>query len=536
MRALRLAGVAVLIAFTANAWADDSLLAAVESGDRERALQLLSEGADALTPGPDGTTTLMWAAYNDDVELAERLIAGGVDVAATNAYGTSALLEAARLGSARMIELLLRAGADFDAPNPEGETPLMLVARAGQVEAAKVLLEAGADVNAREEWGSQTPLMWAAAQSQPEMVKFLIDNGAEVDARAAVRDWRRKATAEPRPKVMNPGGFTALLFAAREGCVDCARHLLEGGADPDLGDAENVTPLVLALENLHFDFAAYMISAGADVDKWDYRGRSPLYMAVDMNTVPTSTRGDLPSTDRTKGIDVIRMLLEAGANPNLQLKRKPPYRNRVMDRGGDSILHVGATPLLRAAKACDVEAVKLLLQHGALVDLPNAYGVTPFLAAAGYGNNDRSTRGLYRTEEDTLETMRILLDAGADLHARSLGEPAGSERPSKYFGYVIGGRGRHMYSDRQVPSEIAVPHRNAAHAAAMRGLNFVLLFLAERGLELDLEDAEGHTPLDLAKGDYEPEHRLNKPDPLPETIALLESLVAGSSATAALED
>src|SRR5690606_8002921 len=53
MRALRLAGVAVLIAFTANAWADDSLLAAVESGDRERALQLLSEGADALTPGPD---------------------------------------------------------------------------------------------------------------------------------------------------------------------------------------------------------------------------------------------------------------------------------------------------------------------------------------------------------------------------------------------------------------------------------------------------------------------------------------------------
>ena len=66
MRALRLAGVAVLIAFTANAWADDSLLAAVESGDRERALQLLSEGADALTPGPDGTTTLMWAAYNDE--------------------------------------------------------------------------------------------------------------------------------------------------------------------------------------------------------------------------------------------------------------------------------------------------------------------------------------------------------------------------------------------------------------------------------------------------------------------------------------
>jgi ankyrin repeat protein len=224
------------------------------------------------------------------------------------------------------------------------------------------------------------------------------------------------------------------------------------------------------------------------------------------------------------------MLLEAGANPNLQLKRKPPYRERVMDRGGDMILHVGATPLLRAAKACDVEVVELLLEHGALVDLPNAYGVTPFLAAAGYGNNDRSTRGLHRTKEDTLQTMRILIAAGADVHARSLAEPVDVEPMSRNYRYVMGARGRHMYSDRQVPSEQAVPHRNAAHAAAMRGLDFVLEFLAEQGVDLNLEDAEGHTPLDLAKGNYEPEHRLNKPNPLPETIALLESLLAESGA------
>jgi ankyrin repeat protein len=227
------------------------------------------------------------------------------------------------------------------------------------------------------------------------------------------------------------------------------------------------------------------------------------------------------------------MLLEAGANPNLRLKRKPPYRERVMDRAGDMILHVGATPLLRAAKACDVEVVRLLLEHGALVDLPNAYGVTPFLAAAGYGNNDRSTRGLYRTEEDTLETMRILIAAGADIHARSLDEPIGVEPASKYFRRVMGERGRHMYADRQVPSEQAVPHRNAAHAAAMRGLNFVLQFLADNGVALNLEDAQGHTPLDLAKGNYQPEHRLNKPNPLPATIALLESLVADSGSDVA---
>jgi hypothetical protein len=227
------------------------------------------------------------------------------------------------------------------------------------------------------------------------------------------------------------------------------------------------------------------------------------------------------------------LLLEAGANPNLQLKRKPPYRERVMDRGGDMILHIGATPLLRAAKAADVEVVRLLLAHGAIVDLPNAYGVTPFLAAAGYGNNDRSTRGLHRSDEDTLETMRLLLDAGADIHARSLGEPKGVARPSRYYDRVMGERGRHMYADRQVPSEIAVAHRNAAHAAAMRGLNFVLEFLAANGVALDLQDADGHTPLDLAKGNYEPEHRLNKPNPLPETVALLERLLADASAPGA---
>ena len=302
----------------------------------------------------------------------------------------------------------------------------MAVARSGNVEAARRLLEAGADVNAKENWGGQSALMWAAAQSQAEMVKFLASKGADLNARGVIRQWERKVITEPRPKDMNKGGFTPLLYAAREGCVECARHLIAAGADPDLEDPERITPLNMALLNLHFEFAAYMIKAGADVDKWDLFGRSPLYMAADVSTLPVKGNGAMaviPSEDSVTALDVGRLLLEAGANPNLQLKRRPPYRDVPQDRGGDTILAQGATPLLRAARAGDAPFVELLLKHKALVDLPSKEGVTPLMAAAGVEFGTRVTRGRNRTNEGVLATMRLLLDAGADINARMVTEP-----------------------------------------------------------------------------------------------------------------
>ncbi len=266
--------------------AESTLLDAAERGDRAAALRLLAKGANPNTPGPDGTTPIMWAASNDDVELVRALIKAGANVKLKNQFGTSAITEAAIVGSAPIIDALLKAGADPNTKNPEGETPLMAVARSGKVDAAKRLLEAGADVNAKETFGGQTALMWAAAQGQAEMVKLLAANGADLNARGVIRQWERKVITEPRPKDMNKGGFTALLYAAREGCVECARHLIAAGADPDLEDPERITPLNMALLNLHFEFAAYMIKAGADVNKWDLFGRSPLYMAADVSTLP----------------------------------------------------------------------------------------------------------------------------------------------------------------------------------------------------------------------------------------------------------
>ena len=430
-RALKppLYAVAIVCAVTISiaSAAETTLLAAAERGDRAAALTLLAKGADPNTPGPDGTTAIMYAAANDDVELVRALIKAGANVKAANQFGTSAMTEAAIIGSAPIVDALLKAGADPNFKNPEGETPLMAVARGGHVEAAKRLLEAGADINAREEWGGQSALMWAAAQSQAEMVKFLASKGADLNARGVIRQWERKIITEPRPKDMNKGGFTPLLYAAREGCVECARHLIAAGADPDVEDPERITPLNMALLNLHFEFAAVMVKGGADVDKWDLFGRSPLYLAADMSTLPTKGNGAMaviPSEDPVTALDVAKILLDAGANPNLQLKRRPPYRDVPQDRGGDTILAQGATPLLRAARAGDAPFVDLLLKRGALVDLPSKEGVTPLMAAAGVEFGTRVTRGRNRTNEGVLATMRLLLDAGADVNARMVTDSA----------------------------------------------------------------------------------------------------------------
>ncbi|HTB68061.1 MAG TPA: ankyrin repeat domain-containing protein [Steroidobacteraceae bacterium] len=455
--------------------ADDSLAALVRAKDHDGAVALLAKGADGKSREVDGTTALMWACYNGDADLVERLLKAGADVSVVNDYGASALQTAAVAADPRIIKALLKAGVNPDSPNPEGQTALMVVARSGNVESAKLLLDAGAMVNAREQWGDQTALMWAAAEAQPAMIKLLLDHHADVNAHGAIRDWQRRVTAEGRPKNENHGGFTPLIYAARIGCIECAKVLLKGHADINLPDPDGETALLLAIINMHFDFASYLISAGADVNRWDFYGQTPLYAAIDMATLPTGGRPDLPSEDKTLPLQVAEQLLKAGANVNAQLKLRPPYRNGVFDRGGDQVLSTGATALLAAAKSGNNDAVKLLLKYHPMVDLPNAEGVTPLMAAAGMGHGFNPTRGRYKTDEQGAEGVKLLQAAGASV--------TGADR---------GGL-------------------TALHAAATHGWDNTVKLLVASGAPLQPTDRLGLRPIDYAAGRQpraflEPEH------------------------------
>jgi ankyrin repeat protein len=409
MRIITALAAALLVASAASAAdtvtaKDLRLVEAAKTRNSAAAVALLQKKIDPNVAGPDGTTALHWAVRYDDTMLVERLIKAGANVNAANRYGVTPIVLACESGSAAVVEHLLKAGVNPNATSSLGETALHTCAHTGNVEAAKALLTRGAKVDAGDSWRGQTPLMWAAAQGHAAMVRVLVEAGADVNTRSTVVTWERQRTAEPREKWLPPGGFTALLLAARAGCVDCVTVLARAGANINEIDPESHTALVLALMNGEFDVAGALIDAGIDINAADNVGRTALLAAVDAHTMPASNRPAPKEADSTlSSMDIIQTLLARGANVNAALRAQLPYRTK-LDRGGDGVLGAGTTPLLRAAKAGDTPVIKLLLEKGANPRAATRNGVNGIMMAANVATREEDMTGRNKTQKDAIDS------------------------------------------------------------------------------------------------------------------------------------
>jgi len=389
------------------------LVDAAKTGNQARALALVAEGAGLDEAAADGTTALHWAVQAADRKLVAALLEAGANANAANRYGMTPQHLAAINGDAATLRLLLAAGADPNAALPEGETVLLAAARTGAVEAIDVLVEAGATLDSRENWYGETPLIWAAAQNHAGAVRALLAHGADPDVRSAPQVWERRRASQ---SVLPLGEWTPLHYAARENALDAAKALVEGGANLGLADPDGATALVIAIINAHDELAALLIEAGADPNIADQSGTAALYAAVDMHRLAIGHGRPNP---RPVGLldaaDIVRLLLEHGANPNAELVQTMMQRQHTF---GDGALGKGATPLLRAAKSGDIEVVKALVAAGANPRHAMPNGATALMYAAGLGwRNGSALAPSYDqgSEAEAIETIEFLLTQGLSL-------------------------------------------------------------------------------------------------------------------------
>ncbi len=554
-------------------------------GDLEAVRTLLQQGADVNVPQGDGMTALHWAADLGDAEMTAMLIKAGASVDAETRIGAyTPLLIASQGGRGAIVVALLDAGANARAEKAgTGTTALHYAAAAGSVESIDALLDHGADVNAQERMWGQTPLMFAAAKDRAAAVARLLKRGADPSlttrvlevSRRATEDWselqkRPSAYATYRSEASDldlgdptgsgpgegltpvenvdrvdwdslqmagrplryadlvgyQGGLTALLHAVRDGGREAAMALLDGGADVNEVSAGDLTsPLLMAMINGRFDLGLELLARGANPNLASDAGATPLYAAINTRWAPNALYPQQPVYEQQKAtyLDVIEALLEAGADPNVRLKKHLWYMEYSFNRLGVDTW--GATPFWRAAYALDVDAMRLLVRYGAdptiptkrpsgeveFTDIPSnaadaalkedhsgmapvpigGPGAYPIHAATGFGGRGiaRGARFQNHVPDGWLAAARYLVEQlGADVNQRD------------YLGFT------------------------PLHHAASRGNDDVIRFLVSRGADPTAVSRAGLTTVDMANGPVVEGER-----PFPSTIHLLEQLGARKS-------
>jgi ankyrin repeat protein len=373
------------------------------------------------------------------------------------------------------------------------------------------------------------------------------------------------------------GGLTALHHAARMGYTTAALPLIEAGADVNKKAADGNTPLLIALINGQFDFAMLLVEKGANPNiAGDGYAMTPLWAVINAQWQPRTRFPQPQEMDYQKAtyLDVMKALLEAGADVNARVKGHPWYMTYTgCGNGNCGLANVtGSTAFWRAAYGTDVEAMKLLVKYGADPNIPTMAG------GGGRGGGGGGGRAGGGGQGGAAGGGRGGAPGGAAFGGRG-GPPggapggggggpdgpnapqapgpgrggAGGADPSGLPPTPPGGPGvypLHAAAGAEYGEGFAGnAHRHAPdswlasvkylveelgadvngrddggytplHHAAARGDNEVILYLVSKGADVKAVSRRGQTTADMANG---PVSRIS---PYPETIALLVKLGA----------
>jgi ankyrin repeat protein len=447
--------------------AKQELAEAARIGDMDTVEQLLAGGGDPNDTGTFATPVLHWVVHYGELATAIRLLEAGADPNLRNADTLLTPLSLALDGTyPAMVKVLLEHGANPNDKLADGDTPLMLTARTGITEFTQLLLEHGAEPDARHEEFGYSALMLAANAGDLAAVKLLLASGADPAAattRIGTENW------------IKPNGQPG--FGNGVGIIRGGTPADRGRRDPLQG---GMTALLYAARHDHVDVAAALLDAGAD-----WYGRTPLWEAVNVRNLYVDDSTLENGVDRAAMLEVIRALLDKGAEVNARTKETPPFRNFMLGVGSlEWVDFTGQTPFLTAALAGDMTVMKLLLEHGADPFITTYQGTSALMAAAGVN------WVIYQTytegPQQLLDAVKFCHELGMDVNqANSMG-------------------------------------LTALHGAANRGSLDIIGFLTEKGAKLDALDKENRSPLDWAKGVFLATHPAEEK---PEAMAMITDLL-----------